>query len=650
MMQFVEWPWAVALVVILPLLGMLIFSAERRSRAERLAKLGTRSMLVRLAPFGARLGAARTARITGALALFGLAFAGPRWGLGKTIASSNGVDVALVMDASLSMLATDAPPTRLENMKNVVRQLRAQSPNDRFALVAFAAHSYILSPLTTDQSALDLYLNNLDPTTVGVAGTSLASAIKQATTLLSLRHSDASRAIVLMSDGEDFETMNEVTNEAKRAGEAGITLITVGFGTTRGSTIPIQQNGGGMILKKDRTGKIVVTHYTPSFLSQAAQAAAHGVFIPAEAPDKAGQIRNVLTKIKTEVRGTETGVDLAPQFQLFTLLGFLLMLLDTFIVLRPRRRVLAVSAATLAAAACGEQAPAPIVRAPVTPPKSYVALYNQGTKAVVKDSLLSRGQQFINNDSLTASVAALDSALNSPVQTVRYRAAFNRAWPYLVVGRSMTHRFRDASTASQQKLAAIAAAIVASDSAWADSMVIDDSALSDSTAYAATRRKKHLSPEEKFTQDTAKAHFIIDKQVDSAIDRYRATLVANPNDLDTKWNYELAWNLLQSIDNSKPRAGNSEKRNRNMSNQKFKKRFHIKTTKQKDQEGKNQDDNEIKKRETMGAGYNHMPPMERLKLPQQQAEQLLNSVGQHEQKAAKAVPIPDTPQPQGKDW
>ncbi|HXC25637.1 MAG TPA: hypothetical protein VNU46_06955, partial [Gemmatimonadaceae bacterium] len=88
-MRFIEWPWALVLLVILPLLGLAIFSAERKSRSERLAKLGTRSMLVRLAPFGARLGPSRTARIIGALLMCGIAFAGPRWGLGGTVARSN---------------------------------------------------------------------------------------------------------------------------------------------------------------------------------------------------------------------------------------------------------------------------------------------------------------------------------------------------------------------------------------------------------------------------------------------------------------------------------------------------------------------------------------------------------------------------------
>jgi Ca-activated chloride channel family protein len=156
MMRFIEWPLALLAVPLLALLSMLAFRTERRSRAMRLAKFGTLPMLARLAPFGARLGLWRTLRTTTALVCCGLAFAGPRWGIVGTFSQSTGVDVAVVMDASLSMMAPDATPTRLDNAKNVIRQLRAASPNDRFALVAFAEHSYVLSPLTTDSSAFNM--------------------------------------------------------------------------------------------------------------------------------------------------------------------------------------------------------------------------------------------------------------------------------------------------------------------------------------------------------------------------------------------------------------------------------------------------------------------------------------------------------------
>ena len=86
-------------------------------------------------------------------------------------------------------------------------------------VLAFAGRSYVLSPLTIDEGALDLFLDNLDPSVVGQAGSSLARTIRQGVDLLSLTKSGADRALVVMSDGEAFEPIEDVVTEAKRAGD-----------------------------------------------------------------------------------------------------------------------------------------------------------------------------------------------------------------------------------------------------------------------------------------------------------------------------------------------------------------------------------------------------------------------------------------------
>ena len=85
-------------------------------------------------------------------------------------------------------------------MKTEIDRLRDLSPGDRFGLLAFAGRSYILTPLTVDNSALDLFLQNLDPSIVGQGGSSLASALRQATNLLALNKAQGDKAIILMSD------------------------------------------------------------------------------------------------------------------------------------------------------------------------------------------------------------------------------------------------------------------------------------------------------------------------------------------------------------------------------------------------------------------------------------------------------------------
>ena len=111
---------------------------------------------------------------------------GRRSALGRRahVVRSRGIDMVLSLDASLSMMAEDERPSRLERMKQEVRRLRAMSPGDRMGVLAFAGRSYVLSPLTIDEGALDLFLDNLDPSVVGQAGSSLARTIRQGVDLL----------------------------------------------------------------------------------------------------------------------------------------------------------------------------------------------------------------------------------------------------------------------------------------------------------------------------------------------------------------------------------------------------------------------------------------------------------------------------------
>src|ERR1700755_796265 len=126
--------------------------------------------------------------------------------------------MVLALDAPLSMMAEDERPSRLERMKQEVRKLRASSPGDRIAVLAFAGRSYVITPFTIDMGALDLFLDNLDPSVVGQAGSSLARTIKQGVDLLTVTNGGADRALVVMSDGEAFEPTEDIVTEAKRAG------------------------------------------------------------------------------------------------------------------------------------------------------------------------------------------------------------------------------------------------------------------------------------------------------------------------------------------------------------------------------------------------------------------------------------------------
>ncbi|MDP9266322.1 MAG: VWA domain-containing protein [Chloroflexota bacterium] len=348
---FVDIRWALLAAPGAALVVAALVLWSYRRRAQRLRRLASESLVARLVPPSSSRAPWIRALLQGAAVLCaGIAFAGPRWGTERTVERRSGVDMVLALDASLSMLATDVRPNRLERMKEEARRLLALSTGDRIGLLAFAGRSYILTPLTIDRGALELFLDNLDPSVVGQAGSSLSRAIRQGTDLLVATQTVSDRALVVMSDGEAFEPIEEVTAAATHAAESGVTLITVGFGTEQGTTIPVRSSQG-TTAKRDENGQIVTTRYTPASL-QAAVTSGRGVFIDAAATDKAVRIRGALARLRRQARATESENAQRARFQLFVIPALLFTLLDSVLAeRRGRRRRAPAAAATTAVTA-----------------------------------------------------------------------------------------------------------------------------------------------------------------------------------------------------------------------------------------------------------------------------------------------------------
>ena len=491
-----QYPWLLTLVVVLPIAAVALVVVSARKRRARLERLGSPEMVARLAPASAhRSPWPRALRLALAAALAAIAFAGPRWGAERAIVRGQGIDMVLALDASLSMMATDERPNRLERMRQTVRQLRSMSRGDRVALIAFAGRSYILTPLTVDDGALDLFLDNLDPSVVGHAGSSVARAIRQATDLLLTTRATSDRAIVLMSDGESFEPVEDIEEAARRAAENGIAVVTVGFGTAQGSTIPIRGDDGRPATKRDDQGNVVVTRHDPATLEAAARAA-KGTFIGADDTDKAARVRRALSTLRTQTRAVETGQDLKPRFQYFLIPALLILLLDTLLVERRGRRRRGAAASAPAAAASMLVAVVFGGCASSEQSERAVRLYAAGDyarsasafSAALREqdpreprTLYGYGTALVAADSFASALEPLERASDerSGDAELRYRALFNLGLAHLERGLA---------------------------------------AQGDSAAPA----------------------------LDAAIESYKKVLLMRPTDMDAKWNYELALRKKQS--------------------------------------------------------------------------------------------------------
>lgn len=450
-------PWMLIAAIVLPLVVWQLRRMQVRERARRLAKFADAATLARVVPPQDRSESRRTGQLVLAVLLAGLALSGPRWGLARGPTSARGIDMAIALDASLSMMAPDERPSRLERMKQEVRRLRAMSQADRVALIAFAGRSYILTPLTGDDGALELFLDNLDPGVVGQAGSSMSRAIRQGTELLLASDGSADRALVLMSDGESFEPVEDVESAAADAGSRGVALVTVGFGTTQGSTIPVR-DGSVVREKRDENGKVVITRYSPDLLEKAAQTA-KGTFIPAEASDKASRIRGALRSLRTARRAIDSREDHVPRFLWCLVPALLLLGWDAWRLL-PRKRSKAARNALAAAVA------APLVVASCTRPPDPAVLFAEGRVAeaiaayrdmIAQGDTTSRtsynlGSALIGADSLRDAWERLENVRRASAGETRFRARFNAGLAALRMGRTPDNQEAD------QQLAAARAA------------------------------------------------------------------------------------------------------------------------------------------------------------------------------------------------
>ncbi|MCU0626170.1 MAG: VWA domain-containing protein, partial [Gemmatimonadaceae bacterium] len=248
-----------------------------------------------------------------------------------------------MLDVSASMLAEDDAPSRLQRMRRDVRDLLAALPGSRAALVAVAGRGYVLTPLTADHDALALFLEELGPEMVSQGGTELGDGITRALQLLGTGGARGDRALLVLSDGESWDDDASV-RAATAARQAGVVTVVVGYGTTRGATIPLR-DARGTQAKRDADGRVVITRADPARLSSIARAA-DGTFVAATVPNHVPAIRGALQSLRRSERVRRAAAEPIPRFQWFLWPAFALLLVDALVPLALRRSTSAPGAAT----------------------------------------------------------------------------------------------------------------------------------------------------------------------------------------------------------------------------------------------------------------------------------------------------------------
>ena len=232
-------PWLLLLLLAIPLLAYLrgkrgAAAALVFSSTNLLAGIGKRS--------AARAGKILRTLLLASLAVFVVALSRPQLGKSLTQVEASGIDIMLVLDVSGSMLTKDftiggEQATRVDAIREVTRKFIEARPNDRIGIIAFAGRPYVVSPMTLDH---DWLIQNLERIRIGLVedGTAIGSAMAAASNRLNDKHSK-SRAIVLLTDGENNAGKIPPNTAAEAVKALKIHLYAIGAGTNGIAPVPI---------------------------------------------------------------------------------------------------------------------------------------------------------------------------------------------------------------------------------------------------------------------------------------------------------------------------------------------------------------------------------------------------------------------------
>jgi len=214
-------------LLLLPLVAAALL-AWARLRLRPAVRIGSASLAAGL-PVTWRQRARYAPALLRALAVASLvvALARPQSGTAATRSSQQGIDIVLAFDVSSSMSQPFARDrSRLDVAEDVLSQFVRSRQRDRVGLVAFQGSSLTMSPLTTDYAAVAEAVRNSGQLRLK-DGTAIGVAIGQSVNLL--RDSDAaSRAVVLLTDGENNVRTIDPLAAARLAESLGVRVYTVG--------------------------------------------------------------------------------------------------------------------------------------------------------------------------------------------------------------------------------------------------------------------------------------------------------------------------------------------------------------------------------------------------------------------------------------
>lgn len=159
----------------------------------------------------------------------------------ETKEEKEAIDIFIVLDISLSMMAEDLLPNRMEAAKETIKNFLTKIDGNRIGMIIFAGVAFVQAPLTFDYKILYNFISKTSISTInqqimGMDGTAIGDAIFTATE--KLKKSDAkNKVIILLTDGEANRGADPII-ASTHAKENNIKIYAIGIGDPNGAIIP----------------------------------------------------------------------------------------------------------------------------------------------------------------------------------------------------------------------------------------------------------------------------------------------------------------------------------------------------------------------------------------------------------------------------
>jgi Ca-activated chloride channel family protein len=236
-------PWWFLLLLVVAALVMGYVWDQRRRRRNTL-RFSNLELLDRVAPKHQGWSKHAPVALLGvAMILLVVALAGPT---AEQRIPRNRATVMLTIDVSLSMMAKDVEPNRLEAAKVAAKEFTDKlTPGINLGLVSFAGTATVMVMPTTDRASVKQAINGLklsEATATGDGINASMQAIDSFGKMVGGAQGPPPSRIVLMADGgqtipdpENVDSPRGAVNRAREAKKANIPISTISFGTDYGS-------------------------------------------------------------------------------------------------------------------------------------------------------------------------------------------------------------------------------------------------------------------------------------------------------------------------------------------------------------------------------------------------------------------------------